>query len=67
VHLLARQPIPRAEARERREHLVLEAAPAFEVRFSGPSFDQELADHRADRSVLLGRADACAAIDVFGE
>ena len=67
VHLLARQPVPRAEARERGEHLVLEAAPAFELRFRGPGFDQELADHRADRRVLLGRPDACAAIDGFGK
>ena len=59
--------VPRAEARERGEHLVLKAAPAFEVRFCGPGFDQELTDHRADRRVLLGRPDARTAIDVFGK
>jgi len=48
VHLVARQPAARAEAGERGKHLVLKAPPAFEVRFCGPGFNQELTDHRAD-------------------
>jgi hypothetical protein len=64
VHLVARQPVARTEARECGQYLVLEATTAFEIRFCRPGVGQKLADHGADGRVLLGRPDSGATVNV---
>jgi len=58
VHLIAGQPVARAETAEACQHLVLESTTTLELRLGGSNVGQELADQGADRRVLLGRPDS---------
>jgi len=67
VHLVAGQSVARAEAANVGQYLILESTTALEVSLGRPDIGEELANHGADRRVLLSCPDPGATIDVVWE